>query len=73
MRLARALGVLAGALVLTGTLAERSSVTTEPPAIASNEGAAALPGPTTSPDPPSVFEIDDGEAEAAFLEPVLTR
>ena len=71
MTLAAALVPLVTALVLVGTVAELSSVATEPSALPFDAPAVPSAGGTT-PDPPSASEIDDGETPVPFLSPVLT-
>lgn len=71
MTLVHALVPLVTALVLMGTVAELSSVATEPSALA-RDALTVPPGETTEPDPPNAPEIDDSEADLSFLSPVLT-
>ena len=71
MTVARIVALGLVALALVGASAELSSVARDP--AVSNEAPAALAGPAARPELPSISEIDDGEAEAASLNPVLTR
>ena len=71
MTLVRALVPLVTALILMGTVAELSSVATEPSALA-RDAWGVLPGQETALDPPSASEIDDSEADLPVLSPVLT-
>ena len=72
MTLLHALVPLVTAIVLMGTVAELSSVATEPSALP-REAWAVLPSrEVAAPDPPSASEIDDSETDLPCLGPVLT-